>query len=135
MTRKLFNSNGGFTLLESVMAVMILGIALGACVLSFSMAMKSVSTASNQMAALHYARYQLEALRTNGFNATALSAGNTNNNIPTNTTIYGNLYGFYIVSNVNSATKDITMRVIYPNRIRGGVSTNTLATSIVSTLH
>ena len=133
MTRKLFNSNGGFTLVESVLAVMILGIALGACVLSFSMAMKSVGTASNQMAALHYARDQLEVLRTNSFTATALNAGT--GTIPTNSTIYGNLYGSYTVSNVNPATKDITMRVSYPNRIRGGVSTNTLTTSVVSTLH
>jgi prepilin-type N-terminal cleavage/methylation domain-containing protein len=133
MTRKLSNSNDGFTLVESVLAVMILGIALGACVLSFSMAMKSVSTASNQMAALHYARHQLEALRTNSFSATALNAGTYT--IPTNSTIYGNLYGSYTVSNANSATKDITMRVIYPNRIRGGVSTNAVTTSMVSTLH
>jgi prepilin-type N-terminal cleavage/methylation domain-containing protein len=133
MTRKTFNSNDGFTLVESVLAAMILGIALGACVLSFSMAMKSVSTASNQMAALHYGRDRLEALRTNSFSDTALNAGTYN--IPTNSTTYGNMYGNYTVSSVNSATKDITVRVIYPNRIRGGVSTNTLMTSMVSTLH
>jgi prepilin-type N-terminal cleavage/methylation domain-containing protein len=49
MMRKLFNAEGGFTLVETVMAVVILGIALGACILSFSMAMRTVNIADNQM--------------------------------------------------------------------------------------
>jgi prepilin-type N-terminal cleavage/methylation domain-containing protein len=131
MTRKLSRTDGGFTLVESMMAVMILGIALGACVLSFSMAMKAVSTASNQMAALQYARDQLEVLRTNTFDD--LTVGTFA--IATNVAAYGSLSGSYTVSSVNPNTKDITVRVIYSNRIHGGVSTNTLTTSMVSTLH
>jgi len=110
------------------MAVMILGIALGACVLSFSMAMRSVNTASNQMAAMHAARYELEALRTNSFSSTVLNAGGP---YPFTNDFVGN----YTVSNVNSATKDVTVNVWYLNRIHRGYSTNTLVTSLVSTLH
>ena len=131
MTRKPLMATGGFTLVESVIAVMILSIALGACILSFSMAMRTVGTASNQMAALHYARERLEVLRTNTFSG--LTVGTFS--IPTNANTYGNLYGSYTVSNVNTYTKDVTMRVIYLNRIHRGVSTNTLTTSVVSTLH
>lgn len=128
MTRKLFKATDGFTLVETVMAVMILSIALGACILSFSMAMKTVGTASNQMAALHSARDGLEMLRTNAFSSAKLNPGG-----PwgfTNT-----LIGSYTVTNINSSTKNITVNVWYLNRIHRGYSTNTLTTSMVSTLH
>lgn len=129
MIRRFLKVKGGFTLVESVMAVVILGIALGACVLSFSMAMRSVNTAGNQMAALHAARDQLETLRTNRFSSSSnLTAGVTYRF--TNT-----FAGTYVVSDVNSATKNITVNVWYLNRIHRGYSTNTLTTSLVSTLH
>ena len=128
MMRLFLKPRRGFTLVETVMAVMILGIALGACVLSFSMAMRSVNTASNQMAAMHAARYELEALRTNSFSSTVLNAGGP---YPFTNDFVGN----YTVSNVNSATKDVTVNVWYLNRIHRGYSTNTLVTSLVSTLH
>jgi len=112
---------------ESVMAVMILGVALGACVLSFSMAMKVVGTSSNQMAALHYARDQMEVLRTNSFDN--LVAGLPVISVPTNFAVS------YSVSTVDSATKNITVNVTYLNRIHGGTSTNTLTSSVTSTLH
>jgi len=125
MTGKLSKTNGGFTLVETVLGVMILSIALGACILSFSMAMRSVSTASNQMAALHCARDQMEVLRTNSFDSLSASGVFTN----------GNLYGSYTVSSVDSSTKNITVSVWFLNRIHHGYSTNTLTTSVVSTLH
>jgi len=110
------------------MAVMILGIALGACVLSFSMAMRAVSTAGNQMTALHAARDKLETLRTNSFSSVNLSAGGP---YPFTNTFAGT----YTVSNVNSSTKDVIVNVWYLNRIHRGYSTNTLTTSLVQTLH
>ena len=125
MNRKLSKAKDGFTLVETVLAVMILSIALGACILSFSMAMKTVSTASNQMVALHCARDQMEVLRTNSFSGLSSSGAFTN----------GNLYGSYTVSSVNTSTKDVTVNVWYFNRIHRGYSTNTLTTSMVSTLH
>ncbi|HUJ12124.1 MAG TPA: type II secretion system protein [Verrucomicrobiae bacterium] len=127
MTRNFSKANDGFTLVESVMAVMILGVALGACVLSFSMAMKVVGTSSNQMAALHYARDQMEVLRTNSFDN--LVAGLPVISVPTNFAVS------YSVSTVDSATKNITVNVTYLNRIHGGTSTNTLTSSVTSTLH
>jgi len=134
MIRTLVKAKGGFTLVESVLAAMILGIAVGACILSFSMSMRAVNTASNQMAALHIARNELETLRTNSFSSAALSAGSY---VFTNT----GAAGTYVVTNIDSNTKNVTVNVPYVNHIRGGCSpntgysTNTLVTSLVSTLH
>jgi prepilin-type N-terminal cleavage/methylation domain-containing protein len=129
MMRKLFKEQGGFTLVESVMAVVILGIALGACILSFSMAMRTVNTAANQMAAVHACRTELESLRTYSLtNAASLTSGS--GRAFTNT-----LTGTYVVSNVNTWTKVITVSVPYTNHIHGKFSTNTLATVLVTTLH
>ena len=128
MIRRRINDQSGFTLPETVVAVMILGIALGACVMSFSMAMRVTGTAGNQMTALHIARDQLETLRTYTFSSSVLNAG-------TYAFTNGTFTGSYVISNVNSATKDITVRVLYLNRIRGGYSTNSLVTSMTSTLH
>lgn len=128
MTRKLFKTKDGFTLVETMMAVTILGIALGACVLSFSMAMRTVNTAGNQMAALHAARDQLERLRTSSFSDSALNVGGP---YQFTNTFSGN----YTVASVDSSTKNVTVNVWYLNRIHRGYSTNTLTTSLVSTLH
>jgi prepilin-type N-terminal cleavage/methylation domain-containing protein len=122
------NNQSGFTLVETMVAVMILGIALGACVMSFSMAMRATATAGNQMAALHVARDQLETLRTYSFGSSVLNAG-------TYAFTNGTFTGSYVISNVNSATKNVTVNVAYINRIRRGYSTNTLVTSLTSTLH
>lgn len=128
MIRKLRNEEGGFTLVESVMAVVILGMALGACILSFSMAMRAVNTAGNQMSALHACRGELEGLRTYSVtNASALTSGSHS--------FTNNLTGTYVVSNVNTWTKIITVSVPYTNHIHGKFSTNILATTLVSTLH
>jgi len=128
MKRKLFNGEGGFTLVESVMAVVILGMALGACILSFSMGMRVVNTAGNQMAALHACRTELENLRTYTLtNAATLNSGSYS--------FTNNLTGTYVVSNVNTWTKIITVNVPYTNHIHGKFSTNTLSTTLVSTLH
>ena len=137
MTRKLLKTKGGFTLVESLVAVMILGIALGACVLSFSLAMRVSDTSRNQMFALHAARNQLECLRTNSYSSAALNVGTYQIN-PANSSsgFYTNYWGYYTVTaNAYSGVKDITVGICYRNRIRGGVSTNTLTTSLSSTLH
>ena len=127
IVRLLKTKNDGFTLVESVMAVIILGFAMGACMLSFSFAMKAVSTSGNQMAALHYARDQVEVLRTNLF--TDLTTALPTNSVPANFTLW------YSISSVDSATENITVNVSYLNRLRGGVSTNSLVTTMTSTLH
>jgi type II secretory pathway pseudopilin PulG len=114
--------------MESVLSAMILGIALGACVMSFSMAMRGVNAAGNQMVALHIARNELETLRVSNFSNAVFDSGS---HVFTNT----GMAGTYVVTNINSATKNITVNVPYVNHIHGGYSTNTLVTSIVSTLH
>lgn len=129
MTRKQFNGEGGFTLVESVMAVVILGVTLGASIMSFSMAMRAVNTAGNQMASLHAARNEIEGLRTLSLtNASTLTSGS-------NRGFTNGLTGTYSVSNINNWMKLITVSVPYTNHIHGKFSTNTLTTVIVSTLH
>jgi type II secretory pathway pseudopilin PulG len=129
MRRKRFNAEGGFTLVEAVMAAMVMGVALGACIMSFSMAMRAVNTAGNQMAALHACRTELEGLRTYTLtNAATLTAGSAHS-------FTNNLTGTFVVSNLNNWAKLITVSVPYTNHIHGRFSTNTLTTVLVSTLH
>jgi prepilin-type N-terminal cleavage/methylation domain-containing protein len=129
MTRKQFKAEGGFTLVETVISVVILGVALGACILSFSMAMRAVNTAGNQMAAMHACRNEVETLRTYSLtNAATLTSGSAHS-------FTNNLRGTFVVSNVNTWTKIIVVSVPYTNYVHGRFSTNTLTTTLVSTLH
>jgi len=128
MTIRPHNSKAGFTLAETMVATAVLGIALGACMLSFSMAMRTVNTASNQMGAIHFARNHIEGLRTNSFTASALTAGKFS-------VSNANYTGSLVITNMDTWTKNITINIAYRNRLRGGYSTNTLTTSITSTLH
>ena len=137
MTRKLLKTKGGFTLVESMVAVAILGIALGACVLSFSLAMRVSDTSRNQMFALHAARSKLEYLRTLSYTNSALNVGtygiNTNNS---SSGYYTNYWGSYTVTaNGYPGVKNITVAICYQNYPRDNISTNTLTTSVSQTLH
>ncbi len=125
---KSLKRRAGFTLAETMVAVVILGITLGAGVMGYSMAMKTVYTGRNQMAALHYARDEMEGLRTYSFSNSMLNAGTR--------TISNSTYtGYYTVTNIDSATKDITLGIYYRNRLRAGNSTNILITSFTDTIH
>jgi len=133
MTRKPCQGEAGFTLVESMLAIVILGVSLGACVISFTMSMQAVKTAANQMAALHSARYELETLRTLSLtNSSSLNSG-------THSFTNGSVVGTYTVSNLNSCTRNVTVNVTYMNYINhalsNNIATNTLATTLVSTLH
>lgn len=117
--------------------MLVLGVALGACMLSFSMAMRTVSTAGNQMAAVHAMRSEVEILRTNGLFDPPLSAGTHS---WTNTAYIGSgtltVIGSYTVNSLDyTNTKMISVSLPYRNFIRGGFTTNTLSTLMVSTLH
>lgn len=128
MRQQRVRQRDGFTLIETMIATMVFGVAVGACILSFSLAMRITDTAGKQMDALHDARNQVEMLRTNHFTNVVFNAGTY---IITNANYSGN----YVVSNVDSATKIVTVNITYINRIRGGTSTNSLITSITSSLH
>ena len=128
MTRGRLKAKDGFTILEAVIASMALAIYLGAFILSFSMAMRMVNTASNQMTAVHTARDVLESLRTNSFGSANLSAGshtfsNTYFTVP------------YSVTSIDACNKTVVVSVPFLNRIHRGSSTNTLTTVLSSTLH
>ena len=128
MTRERLKAKDGFSLVETVLSAMVLGIALGACILSFSMAMRIVYTAGNQMTAVHTARDAMESLRTNSFGSTALSAGshtftNTYFTVP------------YTVTSLDACNVTVAVSVPYLNKIHRGSSTNVLTTILCSTLH
>ena len=128
MTRERLKANDGFTLVEAVVSALIFGIGLGACILSFSMGMRTVNTAGNQMVALHTARDVMESLRTNGFNSTALSAGSHT---------FSNAYFTvpYTVTSIDACNKTVAVSMTYMNKIHYGYSTNVLTTVFSSTLH
>lgn len=128
MAKCRLKDNRGFTLVEAVLAVMIMGFALGVCILSFSLAKRIVGTGQYQMTAMHATRMQVERLRMNSFTNSTLAVG---------TTSFSNSFGSgtYVVEYVNSATKNVTVNVPYLNRLRGGFSTNSVTTSFTSTLH
>jgi len=133
MTRKLIKRDGGFTLAESLLAIMILGFSLSACVISFTMSMQAVKTGANQMAALHSARLELETLRTLSLtNSASLNAG-------THVFTNGSVTGTYTVTNLDSWTKNVAVSVTYMNfinhSITNNIATNTLTTTLTSTLH
>ena len=141
--RRPFNAESGFTLVETALAMAILGIAIGACIASFSMAMRTVNTATNQMAAVHALRNEVELLRTNSFTSPALNVGTK---MFTNTTFTGTatltFAGTYTVASINSGVKSISVSLPYRNWIHrnstntfGGYSTNTLTTYLYSGLH
>jgi type II secretory pathway pseudopilin PulG len=132
-TRRLLKGEGGFTLAESLLAIMILGFSLSACVISFTMAMQAVKTGASQMAALHLARLELETLRTLSLtNSASLNAGSY---VFTN----GSVIGTYTVTNLDSCTKNVAVSVTYTNYINrslaNNIATNTLTATLTSTLH
>jgi len=127
----------GFTLLEAVFSVMVLGIALGACVFSFNMAMNMSGASRNKMFALHAGRCELERLRTNSYSNAALNIGTYG--IRTNTAssgYYTNYWGYYTVAaNGYPGVKNITVAICYQNYPRDNIATNLLTTSLCQTLH
>jgi len=110
------------------MAVTVLGMVLGACILGFSQALKGVATARNQMAATHFARDEVEGLRTLKYTNSLLNAGTV---LISNSTYTG----WYTVSNLEANVKNVSVSIRYQNHLRGGQSTNTLFTSLTRTMH
>jgi len=133
MIRKLVKGDGGFTLAESLLAIMILGFSLSACLISFTMSMQAVKTGANQMSALHSTRLELETLRTLSLtNSPSLNAG-------THVFTNGSVMGTYTVTNLDSCTKNVAVSVTYTNYINhsvtNNIATNTLTATLTSTLH
>jgi len=137
MMSQRWHGKRGFTLVEAVFSVMLLDIALGACVFSFTLAMNISGASRNKMYALHAARCQLECLRTNSYGATALSVGTHGITNSASAGYYTNYWGYYTVTaNASYAgVKDITVAICYQNYPRDNIATNFLSTSLSQTLH
>ena len=118
----------GFTLVETMIALVILAVGLGACAITFNMAMMSVRNNQNRMSALHFAREELERLRTLSFTDGALALGNHD---ITNTEYLGS----YAVTSVNPDLVNISLSIQWDNAMRGSTVTEVLTTSIARPLH
>ena len=99
----------GFTLVEAVIAIAILGLTLSAFIYSFVQSTRSAEMSNNRIEAIHDARDQMEMLLTYTYNSAQLSYG---------THAVSN--GFYIITanmQYPSSVKDIalTQRWVNPN--------------------
>ena len=128
MTKIRHKKDEGFTLVETVIAVVILGLALGVAAMTFNMAMRTVATSRNRMNGMHFARQEVERLRTFAFDDQALAAGDHAIN-------RGAYVGAYTVTTVNSDLKDITLGVDWYNSMSNGVSAAVLTTYLAKALH
>ena len=136
MMSQRWHGKRGFTLVEAVFSVMLLDIALGACLFSFTMAMNMSGASRNKMFALHAARCELERLRTNSYSNAALNVGTYTIKTNTYTGYYTNYWGYYTVTaNAYAGVKNITVAICYQNYPRDNVATNSLSTSVSQTLH
>jgi len=118
----------GFTLVETVIAILILALGLGAAAITFNLAMRSVATNRSQMTAMHYSRQELERLRALSFGDPALDAGQ-------HTVTATNYSGSYFVTVVDPDLKNVTMRIDFVHSLTNGVSEAVLTTSLSKALH
>lgn len=123
------NGDEGFTLVEAVIATMILAIGLGATALTFNMAMRSVATNRSEMGAMHAARDALEELRTLPWNHAALGAG-------TYPLSVGGFTGTYTVTAAGTDLRDVTVSMNWPNAMQqGSTAAMVLTTTFAKPLH
>jgi len=115
----------GFTLVEVVVATVLLLLALTAFVVSFVQSKRSAAIADNRLEAIHIARNKMETVCAYPYTAYELSIG---------THDFSN--GFYTVSNNTVAkVKDVALTVRWVNPIGKITSTVSLAGSVSSELH
>ena len=117
----------GFTLVEAVIAIVVLAVGMGACALTFNMAMRSVSTNRSKMSAVHLARNEMEVLRTQGWDDPALTIGSH--------VITNDLYsGQYVVAGVNDDVRNVTLSIDWAHFMTNGNAAATLTTSLAKQL-
>lgn len=119
----------GFTLVEAIVAIVILAVGLGGAALTFNMAMRSVSTNRTQMAAMHFARNQLEQLRVVNWSDAALAVG-------THIVPNGEFPAVYTVTDAGTDLRDITLFVSWVNDMaQGAISVTPITTTFAKQLH
>ena len=98
----------GFTIIEVLIAVLILGIGLTAIAMSIITSLRVTHKSRIRSEALAYARLEIERVQTNQFDSSLLLPG-------TNYTITGlNYDGYYsVVEDTNDFTKAIYLRIYY----------------------
>jgi len=116
-----------FTLLESIIAMALLVLSLGAGLASMTVARRSIATSENRMEALHTARGVLERLRTHPWNAAALQPGTHS--------IYTNSFvGFYTVTAQGNKLRDVSIHLDWLNQWGNSTETIVLDTTLTSSL-
>jgi len=116
----------GLTLVEVIIAMLVLAISFSALLATFSMARKSTLFADQTMEMMHEIRQVIETIRTNKYDSAALSVG-------THAFAGGN----YVVS-LNDAfanTKDIVVTLTRTEPVSGRTYSLSLNTSVSKALH
>ena len=128
MTAVKRKSQAGFSLMETMLAVVLLAMGLGAAAVTYQVSMRWAGTSRAEMTALHQARSRMERIRTLAWNDPGLTAGTHSFN-------ENGLSGVYTVTDVNSNVKDIEVALAgldpsgrNPDRVR-------LTTSMAKPLH
>lgn len=118
----------GFTLVEAMVAIVILAFGLGAAALTFNMAIRNVAANRTQMSVMHFARNELEFLRTRSFDHSDLNLG-------THTVSGGAYPATYTVTSAGTELKNVAISVTWPNEMSQGNAVTVLTTTLAKPLH
>jgi prepilin-type N-terminal cleavage/methylation domain-containing protein len=125
VTRK---SQAGFTLMETMLSVLLLALGLGAAAVTYQVSMRWAGTSRAEMTALHQARGQMERIRTLTWDNAGLSAG-------TYTFSQNGFTGTYAVVDVSTSLKDIEVSLVGVDPAGRSVDRVRLTTTIAKPLH
>lgn len=122
------NKQAGFTLVEAVLAILLLVTGLGASALTFNMAMRLVSTNSEGMEAMHAARDEVEQLCSLSFNDPRLRPG-------VYSLKHDEYTGSYEIQSVDDDTKRLTLSIDWESRMSDRAQDASLSTIISKAMH
>ena len=119
-------SKRGMTLVEVLIAFVVLGVGFAGALTMVSMANKSAVAAANQAGAVHLVREDLETMRQYAINDPMMSIG-------LHTIATGRTYNVQLIGVTN--VKSIAMSCVWSNPVLKTVQTATVTTIFVSALH
>jgi type IV pilus assembly protein PilV len=123
-------SKAGLTLVEVVIAMMVVAVGIGGTIQVASMANKMTRSTANQMQAVHMARQQLETMRQNSFSDSALSLGSHS---VTDGITY--VVSRYATGSTATNSKVIVMNVPWTNAFLKTTVTASVTTVFVDAVH